>query len=135
MFVQAFNKRAAIRIPCIPAPPRIHIVPAARLMSSSALLHRTPTVVDEDAVFDAQVKEVKEWWGQPRWKGTTRPYSAEDIASKRGTLPQTFPSSHQAKKLWGLLQEKGKKGEPVHTSEETELNTNYGARTDRCGVK
>jgi len=120
MFLQAFTKRAAIRIPRIPAPSRIHIVPAARLMSSSAL-HHTPTVADEDALFYAQVKELKEWWGQPRWKGVTRPYSAEDVVSKRGTLPQTYPSSHQAKKLWGLLQEKGKKGEPVHTSEEAPI--------------
>ncbi|KAF8452992.1 isocitrate lyase [Terfezia claveryi] len=114
MFLQAFTKRAAILIPRIPAPSRIRIVPATRLTSSSAL-HHIPTVADEDALFDAQVKEVKEWWGQPRWKGVTRPYSAEDVVSKRGTLPQTYPSSHQAKKLWGLLQEKGKKGEPVHT--------------------
>lgn len=84
-------------------------------MSSSAL-HHTPTPADEDALFEAQVKEVRDWWAQPRWKGIRRPYSAEDVVSKRGTLSQTYPSSHQAKKLWGLLQEKGKKGEPVHTS-------------------
>ena len=116
MFLQAFTKRTNIRTPRIPIPSRINIVPVTRLMSCSALYH-TPTVVDEDTLFDAQVKEVKEWWGQPRWKGITRPYSAEDIVSKRGTLPQTYPSSHQAKKLWRLLQEKGKNGEPVHTSE------------------
>ena len=120
MFLQAFTKRAAICIPRISAISRFHIVPATRLMSSSAL-HHTPTVADEDALFDAQVKEVKGWWGQPRWKGVIRPYSAEDIVSKRGTLPQLYPSSHQAKKLWGLLQEKGKKGEPVHTSEKAPI--------------
>lgn len=115
MVVKAFTKPTFLHIrvirklskPCITA---------TRSMSGLPLF-RTPTPVDEDAFFDAQVREVSEWWTQPRWQGIKRPYTPEDVISKRGTLTQTYPSSHQARKLWNLLQEKGKKGEPVHTSE------------------
>ncbi|KAF8472571.1 isocitrate lyase [Kalaharituber pfeilii] len=116
MFLQAFAKRTALRIPRVPPLLQVHIVPGqACFMSRSAIHHHTPTPADEDAYFEAQVKEVKDWWSQPRWKGVLRPYTAEDVVSKRGTLAQSYPSSRQAQKLWNLLQEKGNKGEPVHT--------------------
>lgn len=118
MVLKAFTKPTMFHIPVIRRLPRFCYSPvlAPRLMSSLSLLH-TPTPVDEDALYDAQVRDVSEWWTQPRWQGIKRPYTPEDVISKRGTLPQTYPSSHQARKLWSLLQEKGKKGEPVHTSE------------------
>lgn len=70
----------------------------------------------EDALFDAQVQQVKDWWATPRYEGIKRPYSAEDVVSKRGTLPQTYPSSLMARKLFNLFEERAAKGEPVHTS-------------------
>lgn len=70
----------------------------------------------EDALFDAQVQAVKDWWASPRYKGIKRPYSAEDVVSKRGTLQQSYPSSLMARKLFNLLEERAAKGEPVHTS-------------------
>jgi isocitrate lyase len=70
----------------------------------------------EDALFDEQVQAVKDWWASPRYKGIKRPYSAEDVVSKRGTLQQTYPSSLMARKLFNLLEERAAKGEPVHTS-------------------
>lgn len=70
----------------------------------------------EDALFEEQVQAVKEWWASPRYKGIKRPYSAEDVVSKRGTLPQSYPSSLMARKLFNLLEERAAKGEPVHTS-------------------
>src|ERR1700712_1778021 len=38
----------------------------------------------EDALYDAQVKEVKKWWASPRYKDIKRPYSAEDVVKRRG---------------------------------------------------
>ena len=115
---QAFTKRATLRLPRIPSPSPIRVLQApSRLMSNSAL-HHPPTPADEDAIFESEVRKVEDWWKKPRWKGVVRPYSAADVVSRRGTLPQSYPSSHQARKLWGLLQEKGSKGEPVHTSEQ-----------------
>jgi isocitrate lyase len=70
----------------------------------------------EDALFDEQVQAVKDWWASPRYKGIKRPYSAEDVVSKRGALQQTYPSSLMARKLFNLLDERAAKGEPVHTS-------------------
>jgi isocitrate lyase len=69
----------------------------------------------EDALFDQQVADVRNWWNSPRYEGIKRPYSAEDVVSKRGTLQQTYPSSIMARKLFNLLKERSSTGEPVHT--------------------
>lgn len=70
----------------------------------------------EDIVFEDQVQDFRDWASSPRYQGIRRPYSAEDVVSKRGALQQIFPSSLMARKLFQLLQEKGQAGEPVHTS-------------------
>ncbi|EEH22112.2 isocitrate lyase [Paracoccidioides brasiliensis Pb03] len=69
----------------------------------------------EDALFNEQVKAVTEWWNTPRYEGIRRPYSAEAVVSKRGSLQQTYPSSIMARKLFNLLNERAKTGKPVHT--------------------
>lgn len=71
----------------------------------------------ENALFTQEVEDVKQWWASPRYEGIQRPYSAEDVVSKRGTLQQTYPSSLMARKLFNLLKEKAAAGQPVHTSE------------------
>jgi isocitrate lyase len=70
----------------------------------------------EDALFEQQVKDVEAWWKTPRFEGIKRPYSAQDIVSKRGSLQQTYPSSIMARKLFNLLNERAAEGQPVHTS-------------------
>lgn len=69
----------------------------------------------EDALFDRQVEDVNKWWATSRYNGIQRPYSAEDVVSKRGTLQQTYPSSLMASKLFNLLKERAAAKEPVHT--------------------
>ena len=69
----------------------------------------------EDALYDAQVKEVEAWWSSPRFQGIKRPYSADDVVSKRGTQKIAYPSSVMAAKLFGLIRERESKGEPIHT--------------------
>ncbi|KAI4728092.1 isocitrate lyase [Aureobasidium sp. EXF-10728] len=91
-------------------------LPSAEPTSSFQLLSTEDKVGDsEDAVFNDQVKQVQDWWASPRYKGIKRPYSAEDVVSKRGTLQQIYPSSLMARKLFNLLEERAAKGEPVHT--------------------
>jgi isocitrate lyase len=85
-------------------------------MYSSRSLHVAPSPEEEDAIFEAEVQEVKGWWKTPRFAGIKRPYTAVDIVSKRGMLKQEYPSSTTAKKLFGLLKERAAAGEPVHTS-------------------
>lgn len=69
----------------------------------------------EDALFEEQVQAVTKWWSTPRFEGIKRPYSAEAVVSKRGSLQQTYPSSIMARKLFNLLNERAKAGKPVHT--------------------
>ncbi|PVU95225.1 hypothetical protein BB561_001944 [Smittium simulii] len=59
--------------------------------------------IDEEQLFRQRVHSLKQWWGSPRFQHTMRPYSAESIASKRGTIDQEYPSNIQAKKLYQLL--------------------------------
>lgn len=70
----------------------------------------------EDVLVDQQVEDVQHWWASPRYRGIKRPYSAEDVVSKRGSLQQTYPSSVMARKLFNLFEERAAAGEPVHTS-------------------
>lgn len=69
----------------------------------------------EQQVYDEQIKQVKEWWASPRYKGIKRPYTPHDVVSKRGTLQQVYPSSLTARKLFNLLEERAAEGKPVHT--------------------
>ncbi|KAM0473633.1 hypothetical protein ACHAPX_008038 [Trichoderma viride] len=69
----------------------------------------------EDALYEAQVKEIEEWWASPRFAGIRRPYSAADVASKRGSQFFKYPSSVMATKLFNLIREREAKGEPIHT--------------------
>ncbi|MCJ1364557.1 hypothetical protein MMC16_003669 [Acarospora aff. strigata] len=90
---------------------------SSSLPSDSYQLLSTPDKAGdaEDALFKQQVQDIKEWWTSPRYQGIKRPYSAEDVVSKRGSLQQIYPSSLMARKLFNLLNEKAAKGEPVHT--------------------
>lgn len=65
-------------------------------------------VDEEEKFFQDQVAEIKQWWSQPRWSKTKRIYTPEDIAKKRSSLKIEYPSSVQAKKLFGLLTEHDK---------------------------
>lgn len=59
----------------------------------------------EEQYFQQQVREIEEWWKQPRWSKTKRIYTAEAIAKKRGSLKIDYPSSQQAKKMFKTLQD------------------------------
>lgn len=71
----------------------------------------------EDALYEAELKEVEAWWSSPRFAGIRRPYSAADVVSKRGSQKIAYPSSVMASKLFELIREREAKGEPIHTSE------------------
>jgi isocitrate lyase len=48
----------------------------------------------------------KDWEQNPRWKGVTRPYSAEDVVRLRGTVDIEYSLARQgAQKLWQYLHE------------------------------
>jgi isocitrate lyase len=58
----------------------------------------------EDQAFQAEVAEVQKWWSDSRWKQTRRPFTAEQIVTKRGNLKIDYPSNQQSKKLWNILE-------------------------------
>ncbi|KAG9289261.1 hypothetical protein G9A89_007506 [Geosiphon pyriformis] len=57
----------------------------------------------EQKAFDFEVAEVERWWKTERFRKVKRPYTAEQIVSKRGNLQQQYGSDTQGKKLWKLL--------------------------------
>jgi isocitrate lyase len=60
----------------------------------------------EDQKYLDEVNAVKQWWSDSRWRYTKRPFTAEQIVAKRGTLKVEYPSNVQSKKLWKLLEER-----------------------------
>ncbi|KAK9493011.1 isocitrate lyase [Lipomyces doorenjongii] len=62
----------------------------------------------EQKQYVADVADVKKWWTEPRWRHTKRVYSAEIIVQKRGSIKTEYPSNHQSKKLFKLLEEHDK---------------------------
>lgn len=59
---------------------------------------------EEDKKFLDEVNAVKEWWKDPRWRYTKRPFTAEQIVAKRGNLPIEYPANTQSKKLWNIVE-------------------------------
>ena len=62
----------------------------------------------EEQVFQEEVQQVKQWWTDPRWRYTKRPFKAEQIVAKRGNLKIDYPSNVQSKKLWNILEDRFK---------------------------
>ncbi|GLI77833.1 mitochondrial 2-methylisocitrate lyase [Penicillium ochrochloron] len=103
--------------PRMSSPPAVHPPVSTTLPSDAYQLLSTADKAGpaEDALYEQQVRDVEAWWNSPRYEGIKRPYSAEDVVSKRGSLQQTYPSSLMARKLFNLLNERAAAGEPVHT--------------------
>jgi isocitrate lyase len=72
-------------------------------------------VNEEEARFQEEVAKVKAWWATDRFRLITRPYSAETVVTKRGTIHHDYASNTQAKKLWKLLKNHQKNGTASHT--------------------
>ncbi|EMC92112.1 hypothetical protein BAUCODRAFT_126127 [Baudoinia panamericana UAMH 10762] len=60
----------------------------------------------EEQRYQDEVKELKQWWTDSRWRHTRRPFTAEQIASKRGNLKIEYPSNAMSKKLWKTVEER-----------------------------
>ncbi|KAK8018009.1 isocitrate lyase protein [Apiospora marii] len=69
----------------------------------------------EDDLFQKEVEEVQKWWSDSRWRYTKRPFTAEQIVSKRGHLKVEYPSNVQSKKLWKILEGRYKARDASYT--------------------
>ena len=58
----------------------------------------------EEQQYLDEVKAVKQWWTDSRWRYTKRAFTAEQIVAKRGNLKIEYPSNVQSKKLWNILE-------------------------------
>lgn len=72
-------------------------------------------VKNEEAIFKQEVEAVKQWWKSPRFDGVTRPYTAESVVTKRGTIKPQYLSNEQGKKMWALLEKHAKDKTTSHT--------------------
>ena len=112
-------------------PPVIPPLTAALPSDSFQLLPESQKAgAAEDALYEGQIEAVQTWWKTPRFQGITRPYTAADVVSKRGSQQQSYPSSTMARKLWDLIREREARGEPLHTSESRAVAG--GRRRDAC---
>ncbi|KAI1876238.1 uncharacterized protein JN550_001734 [Neoarthrinium moseri] len=69
----------------------------------------------EDELFTKEVEAVKKWWTDSRWRYTKRPFTAEQIVSKRGHLKIEYASNTQSKKLWNILEGRFKNRDASYT--------------------
>lgn len=58
----------------------------------------------EEQAYLEEVKAVKQWWTDSRWRYTRRPFTAEQIVQKRGTIKMTYNNNVQSKKLWNIVE-------------------------------
>ncbi|KAK9760857.1 isocitrate lyase 1 [Basidiobolus ranarum] len=70
---------------------------------------------DEESLFEEECAKVRQWWQSDRFTHVTRPYSAESIVAKRGTLHIEYPSNVMAKKLWNIVSNHFRNGTTSHT--------------------
>ena len=61
---------------------------------------------EEEQQYLQDVEAVKKWWTDSRWRYTKRPFTAEQIVQKRGTIKVEYPSNVQSKKLWNLVEDR-----------------------------
>lgn len=85
--------------------------------SSSSALPLDPVSTDEEArIFQERCANVQEFFNQPRFAGTKRPYTASDVVAKQGSFPPaTLTGSLLADKLFALFTRAAERKEPVHT--------------------
>lgn len=73
-------------------------------MASNNMINAAIDPDVEEELFAKEIEAVKKWWSDPRWRYTKRPFTAEQIVSKRGHLPIEYASNTQSKKLWKILE-------------------------------
>ncbi|KAI0514475.1 isocitrate lyase [Xylaria bambusicola] len=84
-------------------------------MASNNMINPAVDPNIEDELFAQEVEAVKRWWSDSRWRYTKRPFTAEQIVSKRGTLQVQYPGNAQSKKLWDILENRFKNRDASYT--------------------
>ena len=69
----------------------------------------------EQKQFDQEVATIQKWWATERFRGIRRPFTAETVASLRGSFHQEYASNQVGKKLWQLLKKHQQAKTASHT--------------------
>ena len=70
------------------------------------LLNRFGTMDAEEQQYQQEVQAIKQWWTDSRWRYTKRPFTAEQIAQKRGNINVQHPGNVLSKKLWKTVEQR-----------------------------
>lgn len=62
-----------------------------------------------------ETRAVEQWFASPRFKHLTRPYTAKDVASYRGTVSSVPASNETAKKFYNICRSRFENKSYVHT--------------------
>src|SRR5450759_892427 len=74
------------------------------------------TPEEESASFAKEVREMKQWFGQPRFKDITRIYSAPQVVQQRGTIENDYPIARTAaREFYDRLRELYSRRESITT--------------------
>lgn len=68
--------------------------------------HATGSPEAEEQYYQDEVKQLQQWWTDSRWRFTRRPYTAEQIANKRGNIKVEYASNQMSKKMWNIIEKK-----------------------------
>jgi len=69
----------------------------------------------EEEVRIKREKDLAEWMASPRFKHTTRPYTAQDVNWLQGTMPMKYAGAKMSEKLYTMMREHQKNGTCSHT--------------------
>ena len=74
------------------------------------------SIENEIAAFEGEVREMKKWFGKPRFKGITRLYSAAQVVQQRGTIETDYPIARKAaEEFYDRLRELYSRREQINT--------------------
>lgn len=73
-------------------------------MAKSTMLPQMASIDAEEQAFQQEVKQIQQWWSDSRWRYTKRPFTPDQIATKRGNLKIQYPGNEQSKKLWRTVE-------------------------------
>jgi isocitrate lyase len=69
----------------------------------------------EEEVRIQREKSMEEFMSSPRFKHTTRPYTAQDVTWLQGTLPMRYAGAKMSEKLYTMMRDHQKNGTCSHT--------------------
>jgi len=85
-------------------------------MNTPALQVTPPSLAKENELHAARVQDLEKHFALPRFEGIKRPYTAESVVTKQGSMPPLpLPSTLLSDKFHSLLKSASEEKRPLHT--------------------